>query len=408
LANAPDTLAAATRQYRPRQVDIDGFRSYSTELRMQHDYRLGHLHATWTAGLRYIHNDLHRRQLGTGSTGTDYDLSVSGGGFKRDVHLKTQNVAAFAENLLRLSRRWELSAGMRMEGGQSNMSGSIVYLPEERVPQRIEHRYPLFGISTQYRLGPTQVLYGGWSQAYRPVIFADLIPANFLERTDPDMRDAFGYNAELGWKGKIGGLLTFDVSAFQLLYRHRIGSLVLSDEQGQSYIWKTNIGDSRTDGLELYAEARLSEGRTHKLSVFSASSYMRGRYLNGQIRNGSQNEDLSGKGLETLPTWMSRSGLQVAYKSLAMILQHNYVAASYSDALNTRTPSADGSRGIVPAYQIWDWNMAYRLGLQCTLRFGINNLTNAQYFTKRPTGYPGQGVWSSDGRGFVASLGLKW
>lgn len=407
LATVPDTVEAVTRQYRPRQVDIDGFNSYTSELRMQHDYRMVRIHHTLTSGLRYINNHLHRRQLGQGTTGTDYDLSVTGS-FGRDVHLKTQNVAWFAENLMRLHPRWDLSFGVRIEAGQSNMSGKIAYLSDEELPRKVKHHFPLFGLSTQVKVYRNQLLYAGWSQAYRPVIFADLIPANFLERTDPTMHDAFGYNAEIGWKGKLGQRLTFDLSAFQLLYRNRIGSLALTDEQGLSYIWKTNIGDSRTEGLEVYAEGSVTESRVHRISLFTSTSWLHGRYLNGHIRNGNRNESLAGRQLETTPRWICRTGLQAAYKHLAIIVQHSYVADSYSDALNTRTPSTDGTRGIVPAYQVWDCNLAYRLGLHCTFRFGVNNLTNAQYFTKRPTGYPGQGVWSSDGRSVVASLGLKW
>jgi len=41
------------------------------------------------------------------------------------------------------------------------------------------------------------------------------------------------------------------------------------------------------------------------------------------------------------------------------------------------------------------------------LKAGINNLADNQYFTKRPLFYPGPGVWSSDGRSFVVSLGVK-
>ncbi len=42
-----------------------------------------------------------------------------------------------------------------------------------------------------------------------------------------------------------------------------------------------------------------------------------------------------------------------------------------------------------------------------TFKLGVNNFTNTQYFTKRPTGYPGVGVWSSDGRSIVATLQFK-
>lgn len=37
----------------------------------------------------------------------------------------------------------------------------------------------------------------------------------------------------------------------------------------------------------------------------------------------------------------------------------------------------------------------------------INNAANKHYFTKRPTFYPGPGIWPSDGRCVNVSLGFK-
>lgn len=31
-------------------------------------------------------------------------------------------------------------------------------------------------------------------------------------------------------------------------------------------------------------------------------------------------------------------------------------------------------------------------------KMSLNNITDKQYFTKRPSFYPGPGIWSSDGR----------
>lgn len=407
FVDTPDDIDPTTLQYRPRQVDIDNFNSYTSELRLQQDYTLGKMSNTLIVGLRYINNNLHRRQLGKGTTGTDFDLSITEAQFGRDVRYKTANVAFFVENLFRLHPRLDVSAGIRYERGESRMSGIISYLPNEAVPQDIVHNFPLLGVNGEYRLNDNNRVYGGWSQAYRPIIFADIIPANALEQNDPDLQDSYGHNAELGVKGTLFERLTYDVNLFQIRYNNRVGSQVLTDANGASYIWKTNIGDSRTNGVELYAEYKIAESLRHKIAVFSATSYFDGHYLNGQLRNGNENADLAGNRLETLPRWISRNGLQAAYKGFSAIVQYSYVADSYSDALNTTTPTANGARGIVPAYGIWDVNTSYRINAHYTLRLGVNNLTNAQYFTKRPTGYPGQGVWSSDGRSVVASFGIR-
>jgi Fe(3+) dicitrate transport protein len=39
---------------------------------------------------------------------------------------------------------------------------------------------------------------------------------------------------------------------------------------------------------------------------------------------------------------------------------------------------------------------------------GINNLTNARYFTKRTDEYPGPGILPGIGRSVYASLGMKF
>lgn len=407
FADAVDAIDPVTLQYKARQVDIDHFNSYSSELRLQHDYHLGRLNNTLVTGLRAINNDLHRQQLGKGTTGSDFDLSITDPTFGRDVHLKSKNVAFFVENLFKITPRLHISAGARVENGSSKMSGIIAYLPSEKVPQDIFHQFILPGVSSQFQINDHHKIYGGWSQAYRPVVFADIIPASAIEQADPNLENSFGHNAEFGIKGDLLGRLTYDLNVFQILYRKRVGSLILTDNNGQSYVWRTNIGDSRTNGVELYAELKVVEQKATRMAIFTATSYFDGQYLNGKIRNGSENTDLTGKRLETVPKWTSRNGLQVGYKTLSAILQYSYTADSYSDALNTETPSANGAKGLVPSYQIWDINLSYRFAPGYLLKFGVNNLTNEQYFTKRPAGYPGQGVWSSDGRSVVVSLGIR-
>lgn len=71
-------------------------------------------------------------------------------------------------------------------------------------------------------------------------------------------------------------------------------------------------------------------------------------------------------------------------------------------------PTANGARGIVPSYGLLDLNFSFRFADHFILRAGVNNLFDKQYFTKRPLFYPGPGVWSSDGRSVVVSLGVKF
>lgn len=176
FADVVDAIDPATKEYAPRQVDIDRFNSYSSELRFRKDYVINGVGQTLVLGIRYVDNDMHRRQQGKGSTGTDFDLSLASAGFGRDLHHRTRNVSLFAENVFNLSPKLSLSPGIRIETGESNMSGKISYIPDEQVPLKQIHDFVLFGISGKYSLDERHTLSGGWSQAYRPIVMADIIP----------------------------------------------------------------------------------------------------------------------------------------------------------------------------------------------------------------------------------------
>ena len=78
----------------------------------------------------------------------------------------------------------------------------------------------------------------------------------------------------------------------------------------------------------------------------------------------------------------------------------SHVGDSFADALNTTTPTANGARGLVPSYTLLDLNGSVEVARWLRVGAGIGNALDASYFTKRPTFYPGPGVWPSDGRSF--------
>lgn len=202
-ANVADAIDPVTLQYSPRQVDIDNFNSYTSELRMLHRYQLFNQESNLVGGVQIFNNDLHRRQQGIGTTGTDFDLTVTDSGYGRDMHLKSKNIAFFIENKFQLLPKLSITPGARLELGESVMSGVSYYDPED-VPNTIEHKFPLLGISAQYQVAKTGTLYAGISQAYRPVIFKDLIPGSVYEKVDKNLKDASGYNlAAAGFRGNM-------------------------------------------------------------------------------------------------------------------------------------------------------------------------------------------------------------
>jgi Fe(3+) dicitrate transport protein len=348
-----------------------------------------------------------RKQQGVGTGGDDFDLTVTGQGFRRDVAYRSQNLAFYVENLFRVTPGWTLVPGVRVELGNTRMDGRLAYYDPADTPRDIEHRYALAGIRSSLELANGAELYGGWSQAYRPQIMKDVLPASALERTDPELDDSRGWTAELGIRNRRGQRLSYDVGVFELRIADRFGTVLRADPDGTSYLYRTNVGTSRTRGVELSLDAWLLQRAQFAVWAHTATSYFDGRYTAGTVVSGGRNVDIEGNRIESVPSWISRSGLSLEGSGFSVGVLVSHTSSSYADALNTVAASANGAVGLVPAYTIVDLNGAYQVASWLRVRAGLNNLFDHQYFTKRPQFYPGPGIWPSDGRGFQVTAELR-
>ena len=406
-ANIADTIVAATLQYNNRQVDIDRFNSYTTELRLLQLYRTGKQTSSFAAGVQYMNNDLHRTQLGKGTTGSDYDLTLVDPVWGRDMHFKTKNIALFAENKFQLLNNLSVNFGARVEMGKTDMSGKIVYYPDNQVPVSIEHHFPLLGVNISYKPGKYAELYGGWSQSYRPMLFKDLIPASVYEKIDPAIKDSKGYNAEFGIRGS-RKFLRWDINGFLLQYDNRFGTLAQTDNAGNFYTYRTNIGNSFTKGAEIFIQGDWMPGKKINLSIFTSTAFVHARYTKAIVKSGNANINIQGNKVESAPDLITRNGVTLRVHKISFSALYSYTAETFADALNTmQPPKATGAVGLVPSYGLLDMNVAFRFSKNLELKMTINNCTNKQYFTKRPLFYPGPGVWSSDGRNVSITLAVR-
>ena len=405
--NVKDSIVTATGNYNNRQVDIDRFNSYTTELRLLQKYKLAKQMSSLAAGIQYMNNDMHRTQLGKGTTGSDYDLSLVNPVWGRDLHFKTKNVALFAENKFQLQKNLAINFGARVETGKSDMSGKIVYYPENQIPVSMEHHFSLLGVNISYKPFSQIELYGGLSQSYRPMIFKDIIPASLYEKVDPDIKNSNGYNAEFGFRGS-RKFLRWDVNGFLLQYHNRFGTLAQTDNAGNFYTYRTNVGSSLTKGAEIFIQGDWLLCKKISLSVFTSTAFMHARYTDAIVRSGTENINISGNKVESAPDLISRNGITLRLKKLSIAALYSYTAATFSDPLNTvNPPKTTAAVGLVPSYSILDMNAGFSISKSLEIKLALNNLTNEQYFTKRPLFYPGPGVWSSDGRNGSLTLAVR-
>lgn len=406
--NIRDTVNTVTNQYNNRQVDIDNYHSYTSEVKMVHRYTAFHQTHYFLAGIQYLNNDLHRRQLGVGTTGSDYDLTLVNPTWGRDIHFKTTNIALYMEHRWQLSKAFSLGAGLRYENGETNLSGTIVYYPGNQVPVSIPRNFALPGANFSLKTGRSTEIYGGIASAYHSMYLKDLLPGSTFERVDPNIKDAKGYNAELGFRGTHESW-RWDLTSFALRYNNRFGTIAIIESNGNLITYKTNVGNSFTYGLETFVQKDWNLSAFSKLSIHTATAIFHGRYVSGNVKSGSNNINITGNRIESVPELISRSGLSYRYKTFTASILYSYTGASYADALNTKEPQkTTGAVGLVPSYGIIDLNIGFKPSASTVLKLSINNLTNKQYFTKRPSFYPGPGIWSSDGINGQISFALSF
>lgn len=404
FATVADTAATSSGLFAPRAVDIDDFNSRTLELRFTQDHTVAGRPATLATGVAITDNDLRRRQQGAGTRGTDYDLAVNGT-FGRDLNYRSRAFAFYAEEMVRVGADWSLIPGVRIERGRTRMSGRLAYYDPADVPRTVQHDYPLFGLRAERRLAGGGEFYAGWSQAYRPMLLKDLLPENALEVSDSSMRDARGWTVEAGVRRRRGPRFGYDIGAFWMRYDGRFGALI-RDAGAGPYLFKTNLGSTRTLGVEIAADALLGATRSAAWRAFVAGAFFDAVYREGVAVSSGTNVSLEGNAVEGVPRAILRTGITRDGARSSLSLQVSHTARSFGDPLNTVAPNATGARGLVPAYTLVDANGSMRLSPWVRIRFGVTNLLDARYFTKRPAFYPGPGVWPSDGIGLQAGVEL--
>jgi Fe(3+) dicitrate transport protein len=407
--NVMDTINTTLGTYNPRQVDRDYYSGFTTEARLLHRYALGKVSSVLTGGVRYFTESTRRRQKGIGTTGSDFDLSLVKS-YGVDLKLHTDNYAAFVENLFRISSRWSVTPGIRYELIRSKLNG-VISNASFPVTYTGNRNFALFGMGAQYQATKGTQFYGNISQAYRPYLYASITPADQVGVIDPNLKDSKGYDMDLGYRGRVGDWMHFDVNLFYVFYGDRAGQLTLTKPDGSSYLYTTNIGNAVAKGAEAYAEISLAAagwdlGKGFDIHIFNSLSYTHARYVSGQINNNGHNLSLKGNWIEGTPEWIDRAGFIFQSGALRSTLQYSYVGKAFSDVNNT-VFNPLGATGTVPAYHIWDWSADWAFLTHYHVSAGINNLADSRYFTRRISMYPGPGILPADGRTFYVSLGLK-
>lgn len=396
-----------------RTLITDEFKNFGSEVRLLHNYKLNRQPSALVVGLRYYNGHTDRKQGdASNGSGPDFRLLNPESPEEFDYEFPNINYAFFAENIFNLSDRLSTTVGARLEYIQttatgewktriSDLAGNII-AEEVNYEDRTDTRYfPLLGVGASYYLNQNLNLYSNFSQNFRSITFSDLRVNNPNFQLDSLITDEKGFNVDLGIRGLLNNWLNVDISTFLLQYSDRIGQYEIP---GQTTSLRSNVGDSRHYGIESFIEIDVlglinKANEKTRFTIFSNLALTSARYIRSDVPG------IEGRKVEYVPEVLVRTGVNYSLNDFKATYQFSYLGAQFSDASNS---PQDGSaiNAPIPAYHVMDLSFEYSPD-PYKVTFGVNNLTNEAYFTRRAVSYPGPGIIPATIRSFYVSIGIQ-
>ena len=407
--------------YEERDLIKGDFNNFGIEARWLKKYILRDKKAVFLFGGKY-YSAKNTSAQGPGSASNEADFSF----FKEDYPSYSQqsnytypneNISVFSENIFYINKNLSITPGLRYENIltatkgnyqriNTDAAGNVILNETLKSMESRRRSFVLLGLGLSYKALRSLEYYANISQNYRSVTFADISIINPAFSINPNITDENGYTIDLGIRGKIKKMISFDLNLFHLSYQNRIGFIQKAFKDGSVKSERGNVGDANLSGLESLIDLNLSELfrlniKKYSLNSFINYSFIKTRYSKSNIPG------IEGKKVEFVPKDNLKFGLRFGYKNLTLNMQYSYVSEQYTDSSNAVEGNLSGVIGLIPEYEIVDLSGAFKLN-KFKLEFGINNALNEAYFTRRATGYPGPGIIPSSGRNFYLSTQFKF
>ena len=404
----------------PRDLIYGDFKNMGLETKFLNNYKLFQKESIFVLGSKlYFANN--ESQQGPGSDMSDPEFHFYNDEFpnynnQSSYKYPNQNISLFGENIIKISNKMSITPGFRLEYINTKAKGNFERIVQDAALNVIQHDtiyenrknerlFLLTGLGLTYDINKEIEAYSNFSQNYRSVTFADISTVNPAYAIDPEISDENGYTFDFGLRGNFENNVNFDASFFHLAYNNRIGFVQKLFDDGNVKAYRTNTGDAKIYGLESLIDLNL------KKIVGLNSKYIFNSFFNFSLIQSeytSSNEPgVEGNEVEFVPKYNFKYGLKFGYKNFTSYLQYSYLSRQFSDSSNSVESNLSGVIGEIPAYNILDISLNYKLG-RFKFESGVNNLLNNYYFTRRATGYPGPGIIPSPPRNYYFTLQYKF
>ncbi|MCW3464228.1 TonB-dependent receptor family protein [Chitinophaga nivalis] len=205
--------------------------------------------------------------------------------------------------------------------------------------------------------------YATVSKGYNPpVLYAALDPGTVKNGNSLDAETSNNY--EIGIRTNPVNWLDLSMSGYILDFNHKL------TEEGGVF---SNTGKAMHKGIEFELNILPFKGmRLYAIGALQRATFGEGTNKGNLLPYAPQQILTAGAKYQAL----------VGTGELIVNAYHTFTGKQYNDGLNTEQPTADGSNGAIPAYNLLNLSLNYNWnnwGVSLT----VNNLLNEKYFTHR-------------------------
>ncbi|MFN6947132.1 MAG: TonB-dependent receptor family protein, partial [Cytophagaceae bacterium] len=394
-------LMRNSNAHRNRQFEVAG-----AESRISHEGEIFGFRNQFDAGVRYIYERANEQFV----EGRTADASA---GMIRDFEIRTgQAFSAFAQDKINITRRASVTAGIRMESydySRNILRGRFrINNVQTVVDTNIFANNNLLkfipGIGANYNINSRISIYGGIHRGFAPPRIKDAItPEGVTMELDPEL----SWNSELGTRANIKKGINAEVTLFHMIFSNQIVPAALSIGGGGTGV--VNAGPTEHKGIEGGVNLDFGKILDTKYAIrYDANvTYVDSRYAAERLMTqGADTLNVQGNILPYAPKLFLSSALEVETPfGLGARMVATYVGNQFTDPLNMVEPTADGRRGEIPAYYVFDGNLFYTFkNFPATLNLAAKNLTNERYIANRRP----QGIRLGMPRMIIAGIDIKF
>lgn len=316
---------------------------------------------------------LHSDKLANTQLRSRTDPNARSGELTTDDTQKADGIAFFGQNRFIVNERIAITPGLRIETYDQSRKNELTGLSGKS-----DNTEVIPGVGTTWQVTPRAQLFAGVFKGFSPAMVATAISAAGVDQNLDAERST---NFEIGVRGS-AERLTYEATLFRMDFDNQI---IPQSESGGVGATVTNAGKTLQQGVEGAIGYKFGAGWGIDANAtwVPTAKFNSTKIVAAIDRNGNR--------LPYAPRLTSNLALNYTTGALKTSLSAGYVSRQFVDPENTVAENADGRRGEIPAYTVYNLSAQYTASKQLSVFGIVRNLLDRQYVASRnPDGiFPG-------------------